>query len=358
MKRARSVPSCFRCSALIGIFVASTYAQAPAEKIYSNSYKLTDVGTLGGSYAAVNALNNKGHLTGSADTPDGRFPGFFWENGRIRPVGIDGINAFGINDRDEVVGSVELSGQQNFHAVVWREDGHLTDLGTLFGDVGSSLALSINNKSQIVGYSIPATPINPNGQEHATLWDGSRITDLGTLPGGHFSTARSINDRGQIVGTSETADGQEHTVLWQRGEITDIGTLGGKKSYPFGINNRGQVIGESQTVDGKDHAFVWVEGRMFDLNLLLGLGDTLLGSLVLNDREQLVGITFGDDNLRHPFLLDHWRMIDINSLLPPGTGLMLDNVAGINDRGQIAVLDSHANIRSFLMTPAHDAKNH
>jgi hypothetical protein len=77
--------------------------------------------------------------------------------------------------------------------------------------------------------------------------------------------------------------------------------------------------------------------------------------LVLNDREQLVGIIFGD-----PFLLDHWRMIDINSLLPPGSGLMLDEIAGSNDRGQIAGSDhtDGTKTRSFLMTPAHDAKNH
>ena len=40
--------------------------------------------------------------------------------------------------------------------------------------------------------------------------------DLGTLPGGTFSSAQSINDRGQAVGTSNTGTGARHAVLWTR----------------------------------------------------------------------------------------------------------------------------------------------
>ena len=42
------------------------------------------------------------------------------------------------------------------------------------------------------------------------------ITDLGTLPGGTFSQAFAINNRGQIVGTSFTASGELHAVLWSK----------------------------------------------------------------------------------------------------------------------------------------------
>jgi probable HAF family extracellular repeat protein len=41
------------------------------------------------------------------------------------------------------------------------------------------------------------------------------------------STATAINDRGQVVGWSDTADGGWHTVLWQGGQIADLGTLPG-----------------------------------------------------------------------------------------------------------------------------------
>ncbi len=76
-------------------------------------------------------------------------------------------------------------------------------------------------------------------------------TDLGTL-GGSRSGATGINDRGQVVGMSETASGAEHAVLWEQGTMTDLGTLGGNWSRAYGINDRGQVVGMS---DGR--AALW-----------------------------------------------------------------------------------------------------
>jgi uncharacterized membrane protein len=40
------------------------------------------------------------------------------------------------------------------------------------------------------------------------------MTDLGTLPGGKESEAVAINNRGQIIGWSDTRSGEQHAVLW------------------------------------------------------------------------------------------------------------------------------------------------
>jgi probable HAF family extracellular repeat protein len=93
------------------------------------------------------------------------------------------------------------------------------------------------------------------------------ITDLGTLPGGTFSSANGINARGDIVGSARTATGEEHAVLWRNGTITDLGTLGGTFSQAYAINAAGRVVGRATTSLEEDRGFLWEDGRMTNLGL-------------------------------------------------------------------------------------------
>ena len=84
------------------------------------------------------------------------------------------------------------------------------------------------------------------------------MTDLGTLPGGLYSYATDINNRGDVVGVSNSAAGGDRGVLWARGTITDLGVpLGGGVSSAFAINSRGQIAGQRITATGVGHAVVW-----------------------------------------------------------------------------------------------------
>ena len=81
------------------------------------------------------------------------------------------------------------------------------------------------------------------------------VIDLGTLPGGHESAAYALNDRGQVVGWSDggpdssfmrhdTMMVHNHAVLWDGGRMRDLGLM---KGFPYsaghGINSHGQVVG-------------------------------------------------------------------------------------------------------------------
>ncbi len=97
-----------------------------------------------------------------------------------------------------------------------------------------SWAKGINNAGQVVGvsgglkYGVQI-PVESDGGGHATIWNGTTPTDLGTLLGGHTSRATGINDSGQVVGYSDY-DGSPfstHATIWNGTTPTDLGTLGG-----------------------------------------------------------------------------------------------------------------------------------
>jgi len=186
------------------------------------------------------------------------------------------------------------------------------------------------------------------------------IVDLGLLPGGGFSEALNVNDRGQIVGWGSTSTGESHAVLWQDGKAIDLGTLGGTSSRAWGINNSGQIVGESDTATGDGHAFLWEDGQMFDLaeagpfnrafaindrsvvaghfqsdgvlwrrGMLFDLGDLLVG-WTINDHLVVGGAaSFGDQI--HAALWRRGETIDLGTL-PGGT---FSAARSVNNRNQV-----------------------
>jgi probable HAF family extracellular repeat protein len=92
----------------------------------------------------------------------------------------------------------------------------------------------------------------------ALLWTGTSVLDLGTLPGGAFSDARAINNRGDIVGSSGTATGSVHAVLWQNATIEDLGTaVGDSESYANAIADSGWIAGMGAPATFVFHPLEW-----------------------------------------------------------------------------------------------------
>lgn len=159
------------------------------------------------------------------------------------------------------------------------------------------------------------------------------VTDLGTL-GGNNSFPWGINDRGQVVGWSETPDIDPNTgfptfraFLWNKGVMHDLGTLGGQNSQARlgGINSEGQVVGEAETsiVDPNNppffawHAFLWEKGTMHDLGTL---GGTYSYAIGIDSESRVVGAAQTDEphpffgQQYHPFLWKKGVMRDLGTL--------------------------------------------
>jgi probable HAF family extracellular repeat protein len=219
------------------------------------------------------------------------------------------------------------------------DHSYLLDLKTRTAtDLGSVMANAVNDAGQVVGQFDTA-----DGKSHAFITgpNGAGMTDLGTLGGGDYSTARGINASGQVAGYSSTADGLFHAfVTGPRGVgMTDLGTLGGGASYATGINDAGQVAGYSFTADGTRHAFITRPNGtgMTDLGTL-GLRDSSASGI--NDSGQVAGIFMERHGFWHAFITgpNGTGMIDLGTTGESNTSF----ATGINASGQVAGYSSGA----------------
>jgi probable HAF family extracellular repeat protein len=101
-------------------------------------------------------------------------------------------------------------------------------------------AQSINRLGNIAGW------VNTATNSYPALWTAGSLKVLSTL-GGPNAIAIAINGKNQMVGYSGTTAGANHAFFWdQTGGMTDLGTLGGINSEAFGVNSAGQVVGYSE----------------------------------------------------------------------------------------------------------------
>lgn len=218
----------------------------------------------------------------------------------------DQAEAYAVNERGQVVGESQRTYKPPTRATLW-ENGKLTYLGTLPGRRASKAA-AINDRGQVVGDSF--NQVGEYGERRAEvrafLWQKRKMSDLGTLDGLRHSSAVAINERGQVIGWSAPALGEDERLppkprafIWQNGKLTDLGTLGGASAIPFAINDRGQVVGQSQTRDGRWHAFVWETGRM---TALPTLGGKVSAALAINDEGWIVGWSRTPKDVKHAVL--------------------------------------------------------
>jgi probable HAF family extracellular repeat protein len=210
----------------------------------------------------------------------------------------------------------------------------VTDLGTLPGGKFSS-ALAINDLGVVAGFSSI-----PSGNDHAFIWSSiGGMIDLGAL-NQNDSIATGINNSGQVVGNS-IASG----FIWtQSGGMQDIGNLGGLGTYAYGINNLGQVVGNSTLSDNLTvRAFLWTStGGMQDLGTLGGNGSV---AYAINDSGQVVGYSSLADNVTtHAFLwTQDGGMQDLGTL-----GGIYSSALAISGSGEVTGWSSLA---SGLETP-------
>jgi len=282
-----------------------------------------DLGSLGGKNTWMNwgRINDFGQIVGYSETkvpdPNGEdvcgfgthmtCRPFIWQlfhMSALQTLGGNNGQASGINLSGQIAGFAENGsvdptcplGTTNNHIVLgalWA-NGNPNTVPQVLPPVGldpDSIAIAINNHSQVVGFTGNCTSDND-----AVLWQNgvpTALPDLG-VKGGNL--AWDLNDKGQIVGEVFSSDGSTvFAALWQNpNEITNLGTLPGDiGSLASGINNQGQVVGSTwDSSFNWSHAFIYENGTMTDLNTLFPENSNLLATMGnrINDRGQISGM--------------------------------------------------------------------
>ncbi|EIP97356.1 HAF family repeat protein [Opitutaceae bacterium TAV1] len=195
------------------------------------------------------------------------------------------------NDSGQMAYTRWYGGDENPYqeAFLWDSVGGGFGLGTLGGSY--SMAYGINNNGWVVGESADGSnvynygkafvwiPDNPNGTTSS-----AGMTSLGTLrPGDNnaSSYAYAINDNGQVVGSTSTADSaySRQAFVWTEAAGMQQIVTGWDTSEARVINSSGQVAGTMSNSaygsgDGvaSTHLFLWTDdaggGTTRDLGLL------------------------------------------------------------------------------------------
>lgn len=157
-----------------------------------------------------------------------------------------------------------------------------------------SLGQAVSSNGQFAAGSA-----SPGPTMHATRWNGTTATDLGTLvgPSGDSYGNAMSSDGSVIVGSSDTSLGSGEAFRWSGGTMVGLGFLnGGSDSGASGVSADGlYVVGASDYSVGVGEegqsfteAFVWNGGVMSGLGFISG-GSRSSATAITPDGTTIVG---------------------------------------------------------------------
>ncbi|HEV2731634.1 MAG TPA: hypothetical protein VGV15_16505, partial [Terriglobales bacterium] len=245
------------------------------------------------------------------------------------------------------------------HAVA-QTSYKITDLGTNSSKDNFSMAMGLNNQGWAENMDGSVNP--PENNLFTTVSRGRAVInihglniDLGTLgkpDGNSWINWGGINDRGEAVGMSETADldpngedicgfGTQLTCvpfLWRDGHMSALPTVGGNNGQASAINNRGEVVGFAETANTDPTCppaptmspVLWEKGQAQPLPLIGTDPDGFANGI--NDQGQAVGYSGSCIAAIHAVM---WK--NNTAFVLQDLGGTRSNVAyAINNLGQIA----------------------
>ncbi|MBY0239716.1 MAG: hypothetical protein K2X55_10420, partial [Burkholderiaceae bacterium] len=294
------------------------------------------------------AANASGQVVGYAHKANASSSAFLYSNGTVKEIMQGGYltSALFINHAGQVAGMFESGWDQPFELCGYLYSRGVVTKVSLGGD--QTFVYGMNASGQLTGEG------NVLNHTHAFIFSDGVATNLGTLPGGSYSSGAAINDAGQVAGWSNNAANEVRAVRYSDGVMSDLGTLGGKNSMATAINGAGLVVGYADLATDGYHAFVSNGTQMTDLGTLGGGGASYATGI--NGAGQIVGISYLADNSWAPFFYDNGTMHNVAELV---TGFdQIQHEIYLNDSGQITGTGRiSGKYHAFLLTWVPDTES-
>jgi probable HAF family extracellular repeat protein len=324
-------------------------------------YRVEMIDTLGGTFSLANAINARGQVVGTADTPDNIYHALRTDANLvptdITPAAIDDYHGSAINNSGQVAGErvIYPNPLDPGYGILVRiePDGTIHEFTP--NDGSDTYAQGINAGGQMTGYLFTA---GANSVAFRTSAAGV-VTTLGRLSSGSYSLGLAINDSGQVAGMANDRNNADRAYrTTATGNLSTATVLGPAYSGAYAINAGGVVTGETfNSGDGLRHLFrASSESDWQDLGTFpnyntkgeaINTRGDIVGSIYTIDSEtKAVGeagaiLYTAENGLRN-----------LNTLIDPTSGWLLYAAYDINDFGQIIGFGLVNGVtRGFRLTP-------
>ena len=274
------------------------------------TYRVVDLGTLGGASSAATDLNNAGAVVGWSRTASGSVHAVVWRNGRMTDIGTLGgptSMATGISNTFAVVGTASVAAGQPQHGFLWR-----ANQGAMH-NVGIPLPVRIGGSGAIIGNATTA------GGESVAAYRNQRGWLRLPLRGFDGSHGEDVNDAGTAVGTLFDDPHGSAPFVYADGVLTVLPSVPtAAETSADAINDAGQIAG--QTFDPL--GIVLWDGVSWQPIPTPALVEPEIHDM--NDCAQIVGAHHPDVFFKpHAFLIANGVGVDLNSQIPAGSGWRL-----------------------------------